>query len=111
MRKKTHKILAALAALTLIGSMTACSNEKKEEETGSASSSQSESPSESGSAPETENQSSEEESTSHPEKVVLEHAFGTLMFMYQPDRPVGMRNAVDDLLAMGIPGCIHWQDD
>lgn len=81
--------------------MAACSSEKKEENT-SASSSPSELPSESASASETEDQSPGEESASHPETIVLEHAFGASEFMYRPDRPVGVRNGVDELFAMGI---------
>lgn len=102
MRKRTQNALAAFAALALIGSMAACSSEKKEEGNTSASSSQSELPSDSSSTSETEDQSPDEESTSHPETIVLEDAFGTSEFMYKADRPVGVRNGVDELFAMGI---------
>lgn len=104
MRKITQKVIAGLSAFALLGSMAACSSDKKEEEKGAASSSQSEETSEatSESTSESEEGASDGDSKAEPEEIVLEHAFGTSTFMYKPDRPIGVRNGVDALLAMGI---------
>lgn len=100
MRKTTQKVIAGLSALALLGSMAACSSDKKDEEKGTASSSQSEETSDSTS--ESEEGSSDGDSDAEPKEIVLEHAYGTSTFMYKPDRPIAVRNGVDALLAMGI---------
>lgn len=92
MRQIAHKVLTIAVALSLASSLTAC-NTQTEDAKATSTASQSKN---------AENNQSESAEPEAQRKVVLKNAWGESEFSFAPDRPVAIRNGVDELLCFGI---------